>query len=210
METMTVHQALCELKTLNRRVLKAISETKPVSTKEHASQKVDAMPADEFKTQARSTHDSVTDLIKRQRAIKGAVNQYNASKVINVCGREYTIAQAIWEMNYGTQESRQLLERYTEMLNKATAKIERANGDELNKSAEAAMNAIFGNKDKANSDEYLKGLANYKEMHALELVDPIGIRKIIADLEKEISDFEANVDSAIQTANATTTLEISY
>ena len=209
-EEMTVHKALCELKTLNKRITKAISETKPVSTKEASSQKVDGIPMKTFNENAKSTHDSATDLIKRQRGIKAAVSQYNASKEIEVCGRKYTIAQAIWEMNYGMAEEKNMLARYTEMLRKCNAQIERANGEDLNRRAENAMNAIHGNKDKANNDEYLKGLEDYKKSHTLELVDPLNIRKVIADLDKEISDFEANVDAAIQVANATTTLIIEY
>ena len=209
-EEMTVHKALCELKTLNKRITKAISETKPVSTKEASSQKVDGIPMKTFNENAKSTHDSATDLIKRQRGIKAAVSQYNASKEIEVCGRKYTIAQAIWEMNYGMAEEKNMLARYTEMLHKCNAKIERANGEDLNRCAENAMNAIYGNKDKANSDEYLKGLEDYKKSHTLELVDPLNILKVIADLGKEISDFETNVDAAIQVANATTTLTIEY
>ena len=209
-EEMTVHQALCELKTLNKRIAKAIDETKPISTKEANSQKVDGIPVKEFNDLARSTHDSVVDLIRRQRGIKAAINQYNASKEIEVCGRKYTIAQAIWEMTYGMLEETKLLNRYTDMLRRANGQIEYANGDELNRRAENAMNAIHGNKDKANTEEYLKGIEDYKKSHALELVDPLGIRKIITDLDKEISDFDAGVDAAIQVANATTMLVIEY
>ena len=209
-ETMTVHQALCELKTLDKRVMKAIQESKPVSCKEHASAKVDGMDVAEFQKQAKSQHDSAVGLIQRQRAIKAAVSQYNASKVITVCGREYTIAQAIWEMKYGIQEDKALLNVYTQMLRRFEDNIAKRNGVELNLSAEAAMNVIYGGKEKSNSEEYLKGLEDYKERHALELVDPLNVRKIIEELEKQIADFEANVDAAIQVANATTTIEIAY
>lgn len=209
-EEMTVHQALCELKTLNKRIEKAINETKPISTKEHSSLKVDGMTTAEFKNIAQSNHDSAVDLIRRQRGIKSAINQYNASKTVEICGRAYTIAQAIWEMKYAMAEEKNLLGRYSAMLNRATVQMERANGEELNRRAEAAMNAIHGSKDKANNEEYLKGIEDYKASHTLELVDPLDVRKIIADLDKEISEFEAKVDAAIQVANATTTLTIEY
>ena len=209
-EEMTVHQALCELKTLNKRIVKAIAESKPISTKEHNSQKVDGMTIAEFKALAQSAHDSAVDLIRRQAAIKAAVNQYNAEKTIEVCGKTYTIAQAIWLMSYGLNEEKDLLSRYASMLNSATAKIERANGDELNRRAETFTVSACGAKDKVDPKEYMATLEEYKEKHAIELVDPLGIRKIISDLEKRIADFESNVDSAIQVANATTTLSIEY
>lgn len=209
-ETMTVHQALCELKLLSKRISAAIRATKPIGVKENGSQKVDAMPISEFKALAQSTHDSACDLIKRQMAIKAAVNQYNATKVITVAGQEYSIAQALWLMSYGMAEQKEMLSRYSSLLTDASARIERENGERLNQRAEAAMNAIMGGKDKADSADYLKGIEDYKKSHALEIVDPIGIRPIIESMEKEISSFEAGVDAAIQVANATTEIAIEY
>lgn len=209
-ETMKVHQALCELKTLNKRIISAIEESRPIAVKEHNAKKVIGMSTDDFKSLARSTHASAVDLIKRQNAIKAAVNQYNAEKVINVGGVEYTVAQAIWMMNYGLREEKDLLSRYTTMLKNAMRKIESENGDSLNERAESFTTSVCGAKDKVNHDEFMATLEEYKEKHALELVDPMDIRKVIADMEKRISDFEANVDSAIQIANATTDITINY
>ena len=209
-ETMTVHQALCELKVLNKRVASAICETKPISTKEHSSRKVDGVTEAEFTEQAKASHNSAVDLINRQIAIKAAVSQYNSEKVITVAGKNYTVAQAIWMMQYGVKEKKSLLTRYTDMLRIASNTIERENGQRLNDRAESFTVSMCGNKDKADPKAYNESLEEYKKNHALELVDPMGIRKIISDMEKEISEFETGVDAAIQVANATTTLEISY
>lgn len=209
-EEMTVHQALCELKTLNKRIEKAIGETKPVAIKEASAKKVDGIAAEEFVANARSAHDSAVGLIKRRRAIKAAINQYNAEKQIEVCGRRYTIAQAIWEMQHGTSEDKALLTRYTQLLAFANNQIERMNGSDLDKRAEAFCASMYGSKDKCDPRDFNTTLEDYKAKHTMELFDPLGIRKIIADIEKEVSDFEANVDAAIQVANATTTLVIEY
>ena len=96
------------------------------------------------------------------------------------------------------------------MLDTATRRVEQANGDELNRRAENFAASMFGSKDKADAKEFNGTIEEYKENHTLEIFDPLGIRKIITDLEKEISDFDASVDAAIQVANATTTLEIAY
>ena len=209
-EEMTVHQALCELKTLNKRIVKAVDATKPISVKEVSATKVDGISTGDFKDNAASAHDSAVSLIKRQRAIKAAVNQYNASKTIEVCGRTYTIAQAIWEMTYGISEDKSLLERYTNMLNSANSTIEKANGSELNRRAEAFCTAMYGSKEKCDKSDFNATLEDYKAKHTMELFDPLNIRKIIADMDKEISDFTSNVDAAIQVANATTILTIEY
>lgn len=209
-EEMTVHQALCELKTLRKRIVNAIEATNPIAAKEASATKVKGVSMADFKEAAKSAHDSAVDLIKRQRAIKAAVNQYNASKTIEVCGKTYTVAQAIWEMQYGMSENKILLQRYTDMLNRANREIESANGSDLNRRAETFCASMFGSKDKADAKDYNATLEDYKAKHTLELFDPLGIRKIIEDLEKEISSFESSVDAAIQVANATTTLTIEY
>ena len=209
-EEMTVHQALCELKVLTKRVQKGIQTLKPIATKEHASQKVGGVDVAEFNKNATSDYASVSSLIDRFIAIKAAVNQYNASKVITVAGREYTIAQAIWLMNYDMADKTALLNRLTKLFNDCNTAIERENGDRLNSRAEAAMESIYGSKEKSNKDDYLAGLEAYKSSHALELVDPLKIRDKISALEKEIGDFQSGVDAAIQVANATTTIVIEY
>jgi hypothetical protein len=209
-EEMTVHQALCELKTLNKRVLKAIDATIPVAIKEAGAKKIDGVATEVFAENARSAHDSAVGLIKRQRAIKAAVNQYNAEKQIEVCGRKYTIAQAIWEMQHGTNEDHALLTRYTNILSGANSQIERFNGSDLDRRAEAFCASMYGNKEKCDPKDFNATLEDYKAKHTMELFDPLNIRKIIADIDKEVSDFEANVDAAIQVANATTTLVIEY
>lgn len=209
-EIMTVHQALCELKVLNKRILSAISAVKPVATKEHSSSNVDGEPVEKFIEYAKSTHASAIDLIMRQIAIKAAINQYNASRIITVAGKQYSVAQAIWMMNYGIQHQQELLNMYSVMLKRASAEIERKNGDDLNTRAEAAMNAVYDSKDKANHKAYLEGVEEYKKSHTLEIVDPLGIRDIIAKMESEIASFQSGVDAAIQVANATTEIEIEY
>ena len=209
-ETMTVHKALCELKVLRKRIEKAIGDTKPIAVKDSASKKADGMDMSAFAKLAKGAHDSAITLIRRQNAIKAAINEHNSCVKINVCGKEYSIAQAIWLMQYGLEDKKRLLSRYAQMLAKADKQIETKNGDELTRRAESFAISMFGSKDKADPKEFNAVMDSYIANHTAEMYDPIDIRKVIADLEKEISDFESNVDSAIQVANATRTITIEY
>jgi hypothetical protein len=209
-ETMTVHEALCEMKILNKRISKALDDFKPVAVKEHCASLINGKPAEEFVAAARASYQSVTDMIKRMNAIKTAVNQYNAEKHIIVCGKDYTVAQAIYMMSSGMSYQRELISGISAALNLATSAAVRQNGDSLNERAQNAMNAIYGPKDKSDPEAYLNGLKQYKEQHAIEIVDPLNAAKIIQELTKEMDDFDAHVDSAIQTANATSVIEIEY
>ena len=209
-ETMTVHEALCELKILNKRIASAINASVPVAVKEHSATTIGGKSVTDWMESAKSNHQSAMDLINRMVAIKSAVNRYNAEKHITVNGKDYTIAQAIWMMQHGMEYKELLMSSYADLLKKRTSEIAKENGDKLNARAEAAMNAVLGAKDKVDPAVYLKGLTDYKAQHQLELVDPIGIDAVLQKLDNEISGFSAKVDSAIQVANATTTIEIEY
>lgn len=209
-ETMTVHEALCELKTLDKRITKAIDSAEPIFYKEHSVQQIKGRPVSERIEEIKANHQSLMALIARMTAIKAAVNQYNAEKHIVVAGKDYTIAQAIYLMSYGTTYTRGMIEKYRGALMGATQYAERENGERLNVRAENAMNAIYGAKEKADPAAYLKGLMDYKEQHTVELVDPLKLLKVIQDLSEELDAFQSKVDSAIQIANATSVIEIEY
>lgn len=209
-ETMTVHEALCEIKMLNKRISGAIENSNPIATKEHSSKQVNGMPVEDFIAEAKANHQSAMDLIRRLAALKAAVNHYNAEKIITVGDKEYSIAQAIYMMEYGLMSRRDLMTKYTTMLNNAKKTAAKANSDDLNRRAENAMNAIYGAKEKSDPETYLNGLKAYKEQHTLELVDPLNLAKVIEDLGAEIETFESKVDAAIQKANATTEITIDY
>ena len=44
----------------------------------------------------------------------------------------------------------------------------------------------------------------------MELVDPIGVLKVIEQLNEQINAFEVNVDSALSVSNALTTIDVTY
>ena len=209
-ETMTVHEALCELKTLRKRVEDGINESVAITYKEQGSSTLNGRPVKDVVDSIKSQHQSVTDLISRMIAIKAAVNQYNAEKKITVAGKEYSIAQAIYMKTYGIETKRELLTRYQSLLKHATVYVESQNGDKLNARAETAMTSIFGNKEKVDPEKYLEGLKNYKAEHMLILVDPLNLADVVKKMEEDIVAFESKVDSAIQIANATTQIDIEY
>ena len=209
-ETMTVHEALCELKTLRKRVEDGIQEAVPIQVKESGATTINGKPVQDFIETAKAQHQSVVDLINRQDAIKRAVNQYNAQKIVTVAGKNFSIAEAIYEKSYGIPMKRYLLSRYQQMLKSAMDSVADKNGDKLNLRAENAMTSLFGTKEKSEPEKYLKALQEYKEQHMCVLVDPLDLAKVVKKMEEEITGFEAKVDAAIQIANATTEIKIEY
>lgn len=210
-EKMTVHKALCEIKVSDSRIANEIRNLDCVAANRANAKKVNGILPDEYEETAKRTYQSIVDLINRNTAIKRAISDYNARAIITVCGKEYTVAQAIYMMRNNMAEKRGLLNHLVSMLRDANDEIEVKNGDLLNQAAERNAQIQFGgDKSTKSSSEYLEFIEKYKEQNQYILVDPIGVLKKIEDLQTEIDEFMSNVDSAIQVSNATTEIEIEY
>lgn len=209
-EKMTVHMALTELKTIEKRIDKAIMAIVPIGTKENASKNVNGISIDRFNEEAQATQQRAVDLIARQNAIKAALYAYNTTKMITVAGKQMTVAQALWLHKQGMVKKRALLAHYESAYTKAVKEVEKGNGENLNTAAERCAEAACGGKDANKSDDYLKIVESYKESHRQVFVDPLSLKERINTLSEEIETFAAEVDARIQTANATTEIEIEY
>ena len=63
---------------------------------------------------------------------------------------------------------------------------------------------------KTNTDEIEKTRKDFIFNNTFELVDPIKVKDKIDSLEKEISEFESEIDAALSVSNAVTEIEVTY
>lgn len=210
-ETMTVHEALSEIKVISKRITGTLMEMKVVTANRKNASKINGTEPDKYITQAKADFQSVMDLYKRLTAMKSAIATYNAEQKITVGNREYTIAEALYMKDYGVHLKQTIVNTLSKQYQNALNKIEVENSDnKLGATAERLATANFGSKDKADSAEMEKFIASYKENNQYILIDPINVVSTISSLQSEIDAFEAKVDSAIQIANATNTITIEY
>ena len=73
-ETMTIHRALAELKVLENRINKTISDAKFCAAVKQSMKKVNGVSLEDFKVGSQSSLDTIRDLIARQEAIKKAIS----------------------------------------------------------------------------------------------------------------------------------------
>jgi division protein CdvB (Snf7/Vps24/ESCRT-III family) len=70
---------------------------------------------------------------------------------------------------------------------------------------------MIGSSDmKGATAEAQKLRKEFIEAQTTELVDPINVVKVIADLDEEVSSFLTAVDAALSTSNATTEITVEY
>ena len=210
-ETMTVHQALAELKVLDSRITKAIAGGKYMDVKRHCDKKIGGVDVSEYCTKTiRASYDSVIDLIARRNAIKRAVVKSNAVTTVDIGGTTYTVAEAIEMNNHGIDFEQRLYDEIRRQMMIAQSEINRNSGPYIQQKAENYINGLYGGKDKVDADSAKAQMQAYIDANSYELVDPLGIQDILAKMEADIASFTANVDAALSVSNAITKIEVEY
>lgn len=210
-EVMNVHQALAELKTMEKRITTAIREPEWVVSNKHSNTKIGGVSVDDWKADVKAQYQKVMDLIRRRDAIKRAVVNSNAVTKVMVAGVEYTVAEAIDRKNNGTQFLSLLAQRIAHDQTQAKMTADRANGAELERRADEHVRIMVGNSDmKGNMVEAQRIRKEFIEAQTVELVDPINAAKVIAALDEEVSSFLTNVDAALSVSNAITQITVEY
>lgn len=207
-ETMNIHKALCELKILDDRIARAVDDCRYVGVTKIVSKRVGSQTVDEFCNSVKDGYKSAMDLIKRRQAIKTAVVKSNATTTVVIGGNTYTIAEAIEMKNHGLDGEKRMLRCMTLRLADAESNINTVRSA-LETRADAFIRDQTGGKE-SKGEDLLKMRQDYIAMQDVELVDPLHIREIIKTLDEKISTFMSEVDSALQTSNAQTMIEIEY
>lgn len=209
-EKMTVHKALCELKTLDARIAKGTQKAFVFANK-HSNAKIGGTDLKTYCAEIVDAYKSVTDLMARRDAIKRAVTMSNAVTTVTIGGTTYTVAEAIEMKNHGIPMKQALLNKLTSDLQRARIEAEKANGDALSRRADEYVIALYGNADMKNaSDDIKKTRDEFIASQTVEVVDPIKAAAEVQRLDDEISAFTTEIDSALSVSNALTELDISY
>jgi hypothetical protein len=214
-EKMTVHKALSELKTIDDRITKAMSAVPYVLAVKHSAEKINGITIVNFKENMKSGYQKVNDLMARRDAMKRAVVLSNATTKVQVGGNEYTVAEAIEMKNHGVEFKKALLNTMTHAYKSAQNELNR-NGDEnLEKKAEQYILSMIAAQPKDSKmtvdSDVMKSLRKtYIENNKYDLIDPLDVASVMEKLEKEINEFETEVDAALSVSNALTVIEFEY
>lgn len=210
-EKMTVHEALCELKRIDGRIQDAIAGATFVATKTHSSKQVMGKDVEKFNEESKASYDKVTNLINRRNAIKRAVTRSNATTMVTINDKQYTVAEAIDMKNHGCELVEWLINRMACQLTTAKNKLDYNESKEFQTSVDNYLVSMFGAKEaKTASAEIQKAREDFITMKSVELIDPLNIAEKIQRLTDDISAFTGTCDSALSVSNALTPIEIEY
>lgn len=207
---MTVHKALCELKTLGDRIDKKVRNTEFIVGNKHNNEKINDKTVVQWKKDTKAEYQSLMDLIKYRNALKQAVTMSNANTKVTVCGKEYTVAEAIELKNNWIPILKDLSYKLSQNNNQVTITVDRLN-DEVERNADEQMERLFSGKDKtAPTKEMLDFRNQYIEQRKYDIIDPIGVENEIKNLEDTILDYMVEVDSELSRSNAVTFITVEW
>lgn len=207
MEKMTIHRALSELKLIDARIEKQISEIVPSGVYQAGKLINGYMTEEEFSALAQSKFDSVTDLLSRKTAIKSAIVRANGETFVTVAGKKMTIADAI---TYKTVVA--LKKKFAETLktrHKQAVGNMNTNNEKVNANIQAILEATFGKDNVKVTKEDMEAVRKpYLAANEFHVFDPLKVENTVSGIEDEILAFEAEVDAVLSEINAVTFIEI--
>lgn len=210
MRKITITEALNELKLYDSKITKAINAAEFVGTAKKSSDKIGYVKKDTFIENAKVSYQSVMDLIRNRSMLKSAVVQSNAVTVVEVGGKQMTVAEAI-ERKSSIQYEISLLGRMKNQYAVAVDKHDKENKRVDNKVDELLMTLIGKDSDKKVSKEDQEVIEKtYRDKNEFEMVDPLNITDKILTLDDEITTFLSEVDTKLSIANSTTFIELDF
>jgi hypothetical protein len=200
---MSVTQALPELKLLNRRIEKLMTNVYNWCKVSHNGAPVDK---EKHKTETQSQLQSFNDLVNRRNVIKRAIILSNAQTIVKVGNWEGTVAEAI-EYKHSIDTKREILRTMKDSLSTAREEYERMKG-QVDGRLERLLQSELGKDVKTNPETIHALTTTFRENNKVELIDPLDLASKITTLEEEIDTFETNVDWVLSESNGKTLITV--
>lgn len=198
----SITQALQEIKTLDKRIMRLNTETTFIScgTKNNRL-KDDPVHKVISRVQQRN------DLKKRRDAIKSAIVISNATTNVKVGSKVYTVAESI-ERKRSIELDKQLLNNMKIQRNQIKNTVEMQNQQAAQK-LQRLLEQNFGKDNTKTDPTSLKQTEDvFWENNRCEYVDPLKLDNHIEQLENEIEEFEKNVDFVLSESNSMTRIQL--
>lgn len=204
MSTLSIARALVELKTLDSRINKITSSTQWIMYK--TKNKNSNYSEEEYKKTTQSEFQSLNDLITRRNNVKNAIMKSNSVTEVEVGGNKMTVSQAI-EYKQTIEYKKNLLDNLKKQRQMVTIEFE-SHKQRVQNKIDDNIKVICG-KDSKPDETVIKSVSEgISKGDPIEIFDPLGLDKVIKEMEMSIENFVANVDYVLSESNALTTITV--
>ena len=217
MEKMLMTQALDERDFLVKKIQDKIRLLHAVDLKRcNEKRTVDKhITVDEYRQQAESAYQQITDLIDRYMRLDAAIIASNAPTAIEIGGKQYSVASAIAlkrrlkGMGICGEDGvfeKCLANRLKDQYKTALEKQHEEN-KEIERKAENMLLAILGKDAKPKDDTPLDVVDAFVQSNRYDIVDPLDAGAKATGLFDRIDALLSALETGIKIANATVTVE---
>lgn len=216
MEQLLVCDALDERDFLKKKINSAISQAEFVAVKRIQDSKINGRtPVEEFEQNAKSTLQSIKDMIDRYRRLDIAITLSNATTEIKTkSGKVMTVAAAIALRKALVEGGRNnadftghLLDKLEKQYNTAVTTLKRTNDIADAQAEKFKEGFVSKDSNKKISEEDAESLTKLTKGLYGEMIDPIKIEDEMNSLDEEYGLLLKELETAIKVSNATTTIE---
>lgn len=214
-KTLSVQEALNQLKVLDKRIERKLGDTKYVGVVQEdklvypASSKGDK---DKFISDAKSSIDSLLDLIAYRHALKAGILRSNALTEIVIGDKKMTVAEAI-DYKTSIQSEKDLVQTLVNDLTQATTKMTRINND-IDTALEKKQNSLLSSDKDDKSSEFIKFLKEQAEKEKATVLELEVGKALVSDYIKDkldsIEQFEQTVDFKLTASNVSTEITVEW
>jgi len=206
-ETLTITEALTQLKILGKRIDEAIEQGLFVKATSKKRKPAGFKTDEDCSKSIQSSYDSINGLMRRRMAIKRAVVKSNANTNVDVGGETMTVAEAI-EYKNSIDFEKALLQRMVNNNDSEKREVD-ANNLRIDNEKQKIITQRAEN-EKTPTQEDIDFADEAMEPYKYTLLDPLNIKEKIEVLKNKIDNFFTKVDTVLATSNATTTITIEY
>lgn len=208
---MSVTRALAEIKSLDDRIQRAVTQGEYVAVlvgknqqaKMHSGNK----SPDQVKAEIQGSFDQVQQLMSNREKLKAAVVMSNATTKVQLSSRELTVAEAI-ELKRSIVNKETFLNNLRVRYTQAIALVDKLNS-QLDNSIQAALLTVYGNEKGKVEQTMVEAIAKpRRDREEASLFDPCDILKKIRLLEDEVIEINTELDFILSESNARTEIEV--
>jgi len=200
----TLTEALAKRKLIQKKIEDLIERVRFEEIKPKGENTTD------LERQIKRVYQSIEDQFRFLERLNATISQTNATTRVNICGKEYTIAEAISKkeiMNLRGKFIGKLREDHTRAAQIRASK-EQDNERRLDELMSRGTIGSRSSKDfnVANDMEQLS--ETFRNMNAVKNVDPVGLTETIPKMLDELDNFKNEVDFRLSEINSITRIEV--
>lgn len=208
MATLTLTEALVKLKQTEKKITQATSQAMVGVVSVGSNVPPGFKSQEEFKAEVKRRIDSVEGLIKFRDALKSSIVRANANTTVVVGSQTMTIAEAVERKN-SIKFRKELIGHLSNQWNTLEKAVSQQNVS-LENRADQFLAQLFGNREKTedSQNERNQTRSTWISNNTVRILSHDKVKSIVEEMDREVSDFEANVDVALSVANAKTEIVV--